>query len=436
MPSRDTSLLDAALDPMPGPALCIGLSGGLDSATLLHVLAQRCRRDARALRAVHVHHGLSAHADAWVAACEAMCASLEVPLVVRRVHVDAREGQGIEAAARDARRAAFADVLEPGEVLVLAHHRDDQAETVLLRALRGSGPDGLGAMQAWRPFARGHLWRPWLDRPRALIEAHARAHDLRWIEDDSNASDRFDRNYLRHHVMPLLHARWPHASDALATSAAHCRDATRLLDHDDALALAAMRVRDTHALSIMSLGELPSERRGRVLRAWIASLGLPPLPRTGVQRIEVDLLNARADASASFAWHGAIIQAWRDLLHARRLREPLASTWHATWTGDGVYALPDGGTLALDGIAQFDSPVVLRARSGGERITLPGRTHSHSLKHVLQEWGIAPWTRAHLPLILTSDGDLLAAGDLIYSASFTGWLGDRGARLIWTQPHD
>ena len=436
MPARDTSPLDTALDPMPDAPVCVALSGGLDSATLLDVLARRCSAQSRPLRAVHVHHGLSAHADAWAVACAAMCASAGVALTVRRVVVATREGGGVEAAARDARRAAFADVLEPGDVLALAHHRDDQAETFLLRALRGSGTDGLGAMHAWQPFARGHLWRPWLELSRDAIERHAALHGLHWIEDDSNADARFDRNYLRRHVMPLLRERWPHAGAALAMSAAHCRDATALLRDEDARALDGVRTPDPQVLSISALRAVTPLRLARVLRAWTTSLGLPPLPRVGVERIAADLLSARTDASASFDWHGASVRAWRDLMHAGRTRAPLAAAFVATWGGDDVFDLPDGGRLQLEGAVRLDAPVQVRARTGGERITLPGRSHSHALKHVVQDRAIAPWTRAHLPLLFAADGELLAAGDLIQSDRFDAWMRTTGARLIWTPPRD
>lgn len=434
MPSRVPRPLDAAFEPLPDAALCVALSGGLDSTVLLHVLSRQCRAQSRPLRALHVHHGLSVHADAWVTACDALCSGLGIPLVVRRVDVDVDAGFGIEAAAREARRATFAEVLRPGEILVLAHHRDDQAETFLLRALRGSGPDGLGCMQTWQDFAHGQLWRPWLELPRHAIEAHAHAHGLRWIEDDSNADERFDRNYLRRNVMPLLQARWPHADEAFARAAVYAREAAALLRDEDMRALASLRTADDHVLSLAGLRPLPRVRRARVLRAWIASLDLPPLPRVGIQQIETDLLDARPDSAASFVWQGTVVQAWRDLLYAGCACEPLAATFNVAWRGEDVLELPGGGQLRLEGTARLDASVQVRARVGGERITLPGRIHSHALKNVLQDLGVPPWVRAHLPLLVDSDGMVLAAGDLVHSSTFDAWLRARSARLVWTAP--
>lgn len=429
MPERDLPLLDALRDLPPRP-LCVGFSGGLDSTVLLHALASSTTARAHGLRAWHVHHGLHAHADAWAAHCQAVCDALGVALTVSRVDV-ARDGEGLEAAARRARQAVFATGLGEGEVLVFAHHRDDQAETFLLRALRASGPDALGAMQAWRELGHGRLWRPLLRVPRAALEAYAGAHGLHWVDDPSNADTAFDRNFLRQRVLPLLRERWPHAEAALAASAVLCEQAGALLQSGDQDALATAVGIDPAVLSLAALRDLPTARRARLLRRWIGTLGLPPLPAEGVAQIERSLLDASADAEARFAWHGAEVRAWRGALHAGRVRPPLPAQWEVAWNGAIPLALPGGGTLALLGAAGFDEIVTTRSRRGGERIALPGREHSHALKHVLQTLGVPPWERSRLPLLCSSDGEVLAAGDLVYSARFDAWLRARGARLVW-----
>lgn len=427
--SRSPTLpLAHALQDRPAAPLCVGFSGGLDSAALLHLLASH--RHGTALRALHVHHGLQAGADEWALHCERTCAALQVPLSV--VHVEVIDGgEGLEAAARTARHAAFAGSLAPGEVLVLAHHRDDQAETFLLRALRASGPEGLAAMRRWRPFGPGRLWRPLLAHGRDELLAYAQAHGLEWIEDPSNADTRFDRNYLRRHVMPLLRQRWRHADAVLARSAGLCADAVDALDSADALDLAGVATADPHCISRTRLQALPAIRRARVLRRWIAMLELPPLPGQGVDRIEAELLAARADAQATFCWHGAVVTAWRDLLHAGPVVPGLPPDWHVDWDGAAPLPLPGGGILELQGATGFDAPVSVHTRHGGERLVLPGRSHSHALKHLLQDLGVPPWERARLPLLSDADGELLAAGDLVHSAGFDAWLRQRGARLLW-----
>ncbi|KQY51971.1 tRNA lysidine(34) synthetase TilS [Lysobacter sp. Root494] len=421
----------SALDGTGNAALVIGLSGGMDSMVLLHALAMFPQARARDLRALHVHHGLHASADDWLLHCETVCATLGVPLRSVRVEVHRDSGDGLEAAARHARHAAFAAELGNGEVLALAHHRDDQAETFLLRALRGSGVDGLAAMRAWRRFARGWLWRPLLGHSRAQLLAYAQVHGLRWIEDPSNSDSRFDRNFLRQQVLPLLGERWPHVHAAVARSAELSAEAADLLAEEDARSLALLRTADANVISREGLQALPPARRARVLRRWIAELDLPSLPAEGIAHIETQVLTARDDADPCFRWHGAELRAWRDLVHAGPLQQSLGAGWSCEWDGATTVSLPDGSVLLLEGASGFGRSLRVHARQGGERITLPGRDHSHTLKHVLQELGVPPWVRERLPLLSDDSGELLAAGDLACSAGFGTWLREHSARLLW-----
>jgi tRNA(Ile)-lysidine synthase len=425
----NSDAIAAALRELPATPLCVGYSGGLDSSVLLHALAASPQARRQGLRAWHVHHGLHAQADDWARHCEEFCRSNELELTVSRVSVARDAGDGPEAAARRARHAAFESGLGAGETLILAHHRDDQAETLLLRLLRGSGSTGLASMTPWRACGEGRLWRPLLSVPRAALLAYAHSHGLRWIDDPSNDDDRYDRNFLRNRVMPLLRERWPQADASFALSARLAGESERLLDEEDALALAAVRSLDPQALSRAALRKLPVARRARVLRRWIAGLGLPPLPTQGVIQIESQLLDARADAEAEFAWQGAVVHAWRDLLHAQMHRPPLADDWQTPWDGRAPLALPDGGEWRLEGADVFDVPGVAHARRGGERIVLPGRAHGHMLRKVLQDLGVPPWERRRLPLLSSPQGEVLAVGDVAVSARMDAWLRGCGGRL-------
>jgi len=414
-------------------ALLVGLSGGLDSTVLLHALSQDPQAPAQGLRAVHVHHGLQPLAEEWADHCVRFCDSIGVPLAIVKVVVDRDSGEGLEAAARKARYAAFESLMTPGEILVTAHHRDDQAETFLLRALRGSGPDGLAAMRPWRKFAAGGHWRPLLETPRSELLAYADQLGLAWLDDPSNEDLHHDRNFLRQRVLPLLRERWPQADAAFTRSAVLSADAVELLGQEDALALAMVRTTDPSALSVQALLELPAPRRARALRRWIDELGYPPLPGEGIAQIESDLLTARADARARFGWRDRVIERWRDLLHVQRRRDPLPAEWSAGWSGQAPLPLPGGDLLRLQGAESFPSPLRVFARQGGERIVLPGRAHSHTLKNVLQELGVPPWEREALPLLSNEEGELVAIADLAYSAGFDAWLREAGARLHWAR---
>ena len=419
-----------------GRPLLVGFSGGLDSTVLLCSLALSIAHRDHGLRAVHVHHGLHPDADSWAADCQRLCDRLGIALTI--IHTDVRrdEGLGLEAAARKARYAAFESLLGDGEVLVLAHHRDDQAETFLMRALRASGVDGLAAMPPWRAIGRGWLWRPLLDVPRDALLAYARTHGLEWIDDASNADTAMDRNFLRHHVLPLLRERWPDADAAFARSAALCGDAATLLAGDDAIALASMCPVDPHTLDVARLLEVEAPRRARVLRRWVANLGLPPLPSQGIAHIESDLVHAAPDAHAQFEWAGAAIHRWRSALHAGMTTKPWPMDWSTAWDGAQALELPDGGSLRLQGASSFAKPLLVRGRHGGERITLLGRTHSHTLKHVLQDLDVPPWRRDRLPLLFDPEGELLAAGDVVVSASMATWLQANAARLAHSSGSD
>lgn len=419
----------------PAPAtldspLLVGYSGGLDSTVLLHWLKQAADASGTALRAVHVHHGLQADADRWARHCQRQCQAWDIALSVHQVTVDLRAGMGLEGAARLARRSAFNAELHEGEVLALAQHQDDQAETFLLRALRGSGVDGLAAMAPHSEIGSHPLWRPLLQVPRATLLDYAQRQGLDWIEDPSNLSDAADRNFLRLHVMPLLRQRWPHAASALSGSARQCGQLRGLLDEEDRELLEHVQVA-TRVLSVERLQQLSPQRRARVLRRWVLSQGAPPLPARVVEQLEQELLPAAADREAQVRWQRQAIRHWRGHWYLLPAVLPtLPRDWQAPWDGRAPLALPDGGQLRLVDAAGFDIPLQVRGRRGGERILLPGREHRHALKDCLQREHLAPWRRAQLPLLFAGD-ELLAAADVVVSASLQAWLAERGAQLQW-----
>ena len=418
--------------PLPQAPLLVGFSGGLDSTVLLHrLLRQRRTGGHETVRAIHVHHGLQPEADDWAEHCRRLCADWDIPLQVVHVAVDRGSGLGLEAAARAARYAAFHAAMRNDDVLVLAHQRDDQAETFLLRALRASSLDGLRGMTLWRRFDPGWLWRPLLQCSRAQLLIEAQHHRLHWIDDPSNARADADRNFLRLQVLPLLRQRWPQADAALARSADLAAEAAALLQEQDQADLARVCEGDSTWLSVPALTALPAARQARVLRAWVFALHLPPIPARGIDAVLGTLLHARADAEAAFAWSGVRIARWRDRLHAGPIPKPLSRDWQVSWSGEQPLPLPTGGLLQLIGAPGFDAPLQVHGRRGGERIRLPGRGHHHALKQVLQTLDIPPWERRQMPLLSDADGRLLAAGDGIVSAAFGLWLGQTRASLRW-----
>ncbi|PRY70864.1 tRNA lysidine(34) synthetase TilS [Halomonas ventosae] len=385
----------------PGRCVWVALSGGLDSSLLLTLTAAACRRHPRPLRALHVHHGLQPAADGFERHCRRLCSRLGVPLFVEGVAVDRAAGQGLEGAAREARYAAFARRVTPGESLWLAQHRDDQAETFLLAALRGSGVRGLAGMAACREWRERRLERPLLGVARSTLEAEAGCRGLAWVADPSNDDQSLDRNFLRHGVLPLLASRWPHAGDALSRSAALAGEADALLAELADLDLERLGG-DPARLPVAGLETLSGPRRRLLVRHCCARLGLARPP---ARRLETLLaqLGAGGDAEVRVAWPGAEARVWRGRLHLLAPAESLPAGWQAEWDGHSPLVIPLGEVRVALGRAD-GAPARLRMvpRQGGERLRLPGRGR-RDLKRLLQELGVPPWVRERLLVARAGD---------------------------------
>jgi tRNA(Ile)-lysidine synthase len=413
----------------PGP-LAVGFSGGLDSSVLLHALAALPEARARGLRALHVDHRLQPASADWARHCAGFCAGLGIAFECRAVTVEPA-GHGLEAAARDARYQAFEHWLQPGETLLLAHHRDDQIETLLLRLLRGASGAGLG-MPAQRRLGRGRLWRPLLETGRDALLAYARTCQLDWIDDPSNADPRHDRNFLRHQVLPLLRQRWPRADPALAASARLLAEDAELIERMTDDVLAAAIGDDPHTLALAPLRPLSPVLVRHLLRRWLRGLGLPLPPASILQRLQTELIDAGVDRQPCLRWGEVELRRHRDRLHAGRCQPAVARDWSLDWDGSRTLPLPGSfGSLTLEPAVAALLPMRVQPRRGGERILLPGRPR-RSLKHLLQELGLPPWQRARLPLLFAADdGELLAAGDHAVSARLQCLLDERGLSLRW-----
>ena len=410
------------------PRWHIALSGGLDSTVLLHQLATLARTETLPpLHAIHVHHGLQAAADAWPQHCQQLCDSLGVPLTV--VHVQVTPGASLEAAAREARYRAFDQAVGPGEVLLTGQHRDDQAETLLFRLLRGTGVRGLAGMAAERALGQGWLLRPLLDVSRAQLEQYANSHRLAWVEDPSNADTRFSRNYLRNDVLPVIARRWPQFAQTFARTASHLAEAQGLLAE---LAEQDLRVASTPSpfpwlplpsLDLGALQALSDARQRNALQHWLAPLTRLPDAQhwAGWQ----DLRDAAPSATPVWALADGNLQR-----AAGRLWW-LADDWLQAPQGVAEWAdpvaplpLPDNGQVRMCGLAP-QGRVQVRYRQGGEMLQIEGRGH-RDLKRLLNESGLPPFVRGRLPLLFV-DGQLQAVANLPLGPG-------QGAVLHWLPP--
>ncbi|MHA6196849.1 tRNA lysidine(34) synthetase TilS [Pseudomonas wadenswilerensis] len=407
------------------PGWCVALSGGLDSTVLLHLLAGL--RDRPTLRAVHVHHGLQQVADAWPEHCRRLCDSLGVQLLVR--HVTVEQGASVEQAARNARYGVFSEVLQAGEILLTGQHRDDQAETLLLRLLRGAGLRGAMAMPEQRLLGAGSLVRPLLDISRDDLARYAQARGLSWVEDPSNADTRFNRNYLRHHVFPALASRWPQASRSLARAAGHLAQAGELLDEVAREDLAQAQVSEAYpwlglpSLHLPGLARLSAARQRNAMQFWLACF--TRLPDTDHWAGWNDLRDARADASPIWKLtDGELHRAGERIywLSGDWLRAPDGiSYWNdprqaLELTGNGRVFL--AGNFPADGLR-------IAYRQGGESMSLPGRGH-RDLKRLLNERQVPSFVRSRLPLLF--------AGERLIAVANLPDLTDGDLQLVWNVP--
>ena len=414
--------------------LLVAFSGGLDSSVLLHLLVGlRQQLPDLQLRAVHVHHGLSAFADQWVAHCQQQCAVWQLPLVVQHVQVDSQQG-GIEAAARAARYSAFASTLAVGETLLSAQHLDDQCETFLLALKRGSGPAGLSAMAAQTSLGDNHLLRPLLGYSRQQLEAYAQQHQLSWIEDDSNQDPRFDRNFLRLQVLPLLNQRWQHFAAATARSASLCAEQEQLLDELLAEQLHKLLDED-RALAIEGLLTCSPARRFALLRRWIALFGATMPSREQLQRLWEEVALSREDAEPQLQLGQYQFRRFRSRLYLLPLMADLREISLSWSLGDSLM-LPDG----LGELVSGEGDICLRAPQSQQKVSIRftaqgkhrilGRAHSRPIKKLWQELGIPPWQRERTPLIYYDDQLIAALGVFVCEAGQTPE-GQQPWRLQW-----
>jgi tRNA(Ile)-lysidine synthase len=416
----------------PGRYL-VSFSGGMDSTVLLHLLHENRERLPAPVEAIHVDHGLQADSATWASHCRAECARLDIPLTICTVDALPRAGEGPEAAAREARYGAIAAHLRRGEVLVTAHHRDDQAETLLLQLMRGAGVHGLAAMPVARPWQGGWLLRPLIEAGRGDIRDWAEARSLVWIDDPSNSECSADRNFLRHEVLPLLQSRWPAAGERIAHSARLCGEAAGVVDHQAMLDLD--RSCDANGcLSVPSLLSLDDPRARQLVRRWLRERAAPSLPGRSLEELLRQLRSATGPTDIATSWSGFVIRHYRDLLwldagqRVEWLPESIVWQGEGLWLGEGlgrVYRVAGAG--GVDPAAWRDGAVRIVFRHAGMRCRPAARTGSKTFKKLAQEYGVPPWQRDRLPILLI-DGEVAAVANCCTCEPFAvsgdghGWL--------------
>ncbi len=397
----------------PNTIVWVAYSGGCDSHVLLHALVQLRQSHPFQLNAVYVNHGLSPNAAEWGRHCQTVCGELDVKFVCLEVDATPGDEESPEEAARRARYQAIIELLQPGEYLCTAHHQNDQAETLLLQLLRGAGPKGLAAMPASSSLGKATQLRPLLGFSQTQLHAYAEQYQLSWIEDETNTDTGFNRNYLRHQIMPLLRQRWPSADATLSRSASHCGEAAKLMEMLASQDYQSVKSESSTEIDVKKLLELDPARQKNLLRYWVHQTGLPLPSEKKLQHILSDVVHAAADKTPCVKWPGAEVRRFAGRLYVMTPMTEFDTTQVVSWSSlDQPLILPTGVTLLCKKTNQLPAlsldklgaaKVEIRFRQGGERIRPAEKLHHIDLKKLLQQQGVPPWRRPVIPLIFAGD---------------------------------
>lgn len=382
----------------PFTKLCLAYSGGLDSQVLLTLLIEaRKQRPELTISAIHVNHQIHPEALQWARHCELFCLENQIELTVLNIDVPITTGN-IEAKARQARYAAIENVLND-RVLLTAHHADDQIETLLLQLLRGAGIDGLSAMPQIKPFGDSFLLRPMLETKRETILSYAESHQLHWIEDPSNQQKNFQRNFLRHKILPKLKNQFPGLEKTWLRSIKHLQNTKMIIDQLVMKKFLCLENIDG-SLSVDSLQSLEKILQAEVLRVWIRKLNLPLPSEAKIKNIQNELLTARIDANPIVTWPGAEIRRFRDKIYAMSPINQFDSRQFFLWNATTDLKIAKDLVLEKSKINfTFQGDLLVKFRQGGEKIKMKGELHHREVKTLFQTWRIPPWQRARIPLI-------------------------------------
>jgi tRNA(Ile)-lysidine synthase len=404
-------IVDDLVSLAAGKKVWLAYSGGIDSHVLLHILATTSHPDLNFAATVHVDHGLQTESKNWSQYCADICKDLNIDYHALQVQVNDIETLGMEAAARAARYQAIAQFLSPNDVLLTAQHQHDQAETLLLQLLRGSGPKGLAAMAVKSTMGKMTVIRPLLDVSQQDIQLYAQQHNLKWIDDPSNVDTRWSRNYLRHQVWPEIEQRWPQAEITLSRSAQHCAEASDLLSEfaEQDMTLLGINA-NSETLPITALMTLSSARQRNLLRHYIERRQFT-LPSTTVLQCVIDeVCLAAQDSEPLVSWSGVEVRRYQQQLFMMPpmqahdvLQSVVVEDFHqAISIADQLiqWQQIQGKGLNEKVISQG---IRVGFRQGGERIQLQGQAHHKSLKHLFQQWHIPPWQRDRIPLLFCDD---------------------------------
>jgi tRNA(Ile)-lysidine synthase len=391
-------------------SMTVALSGGIDSVVLLHLLYQLQKKYHFTLKASHVHHGLSKNADKWVKFCETLCATLSIPLDVNYVKLPQKKSLGIEG---EARRLRYEKLLQAKtDLVVLAHHEDDQAETFLLQLIRGAGVKGLSSMAYFD--ATKKLWRPLLNQSKSDVESYAKQHKLKWIEDESNQNVDFDRNFIRSKVLPILKNRFSHIIKVISRSSSHLAEAQHLLDDLAKIDLKSYLKSNKYKnkLQVKTLNKLSLSRAKNVLRYWLEMNDQLMPSKDLLDELLRQVLTAKKDADLKIQLSKDVeIRRYQDEIYIVKQNKKTNKNYEIIWNGESEILLPNGQNLNFKKVKgrginlKFldHQKLKIRNRQGGEFFKPDFKRPTKKIKQLLQESDLPPWEREFLPLIFVGD---------------------------------
>ena len=416
--------------------ILLALSGGLDSCVLLHILLGLQKTMPFHLSALHVHHGLSANADTWVKFCKTLCEDHQIPCEIAYVKVNRASSAGVEGEARKLRYQAL--LAQPADLILLAHHQDDQAETLLLQLIRGSGVKGLAGMAEFDQDRR--LLRPLLQASRQQLQDYAEGFALKWVEDESNTSLDYERNFVRHQIIPLFRQRNPAVSENIARSARLLAEAQELLED-----LAVLDARENvvgDKLNVKGLSQLSPARAANLLRWWLSQQGMLMPSQVQLQEMLQQLLCAKIDKQLQILLHHSqhdhvyILRRYRGFAYISL--DGVTSAMYLHWHGEEEIQLEDGSRLLFSktlgqGISLKklgNQTLSIQFRAGGERIKPYANRPSKPLKKWMQEMNMPPWFRERLPMVFV-DRQLVLVPSLGVQAEWQAQADEMGLTVEW-----
>lgn len=407
--------------------IVLALSGGVDSRVMLHLLQAFSRQNPQqVVSAVHVHHGISPNADEWADKCSQWCREANIPFYLEKVNLGNTQGKSLEQVARTARYDALKHYIGSGDLLLTGQHSDDQLETFVLALKRGSGPKGLSGMAECLPFGEGALLRPLLKVTRRDIEEYANFHQLEWVNDESNADVRYERNFIRHQITPLLESRWPQIRTAVQRSAELCARQEQLIELLLAEELPQL-LRDNNSIDIDELKKKPELVRSQLLRFWLEYLNVAMPSKKHLAMIWSEVALAKTDANPVLRLENKQIRRFDGCLYCIDIYSDL-SYWSSDISINSALSLPDelgsvvvkkqagSGSLGAR-IAEFPLKIIFNPE--GLTATPENRHGNKTLKYWFQEYRVPSWLRRRTP-ILMSGNEVIAVAGLFVCRDYVG----------------